>query len=296
MKFLVTGSAGLIGNQVVLDLSKSNNQIYSCYHNSKPKFGIPTQLDLLDFEKIPKVIDDTKPDVIIHLAAITNVEECERNKELASKINTKVTEIISKKADKNNIFLIYVSTDYVFDGVEGMRKENDTTNPLNHYGKSKLEGEKAVMKMKSNWCIARTSTPFGFHPKKKSFSIYVIENLRSKNTINVVTDQYTSPVYVPNVSEMIIELATRQITGLIHVAGGSRISRYEFAELIVEKLNLDKKLLKPATLDETNWITKRPKDCSLDVSHASSILNTKPQRIEKSIDLFTNDIKSNHYF
>jgi dTDP-4-dehydrorhamnose reductase len=290
MKFLVTGSAGLIGSQVVKDLTNSKNQVYSCYHNSKPEFGIPTQLDLLNPENIIKTIENIKPDAIIHLAAMTNVDLCEKEKDLALKINAKATEIISQQAAKHNSFFVYVSTDYVFDGEKGMKKENDATNPIDHYGKSKLEGENAVRDLASSWCIVRTSTPFGIHPQKKSFPLFVIENLKAKKEISVITDQYTSPTYVPNLSKMVIEIATRQIVGIMHVAGATRISRYEMAELIADKLSLDKKLFKPTIINEMNWIAKRPKDSSLDVSQAFSILNEKPQAIEQSLDYFIQEL------
>ena len=150
MKFLVTGSAGLVGNQVVKDLVKSTDQVYSCYHNSKPDFGIPTQLDLTNSDSITKTIEKIRPDAIIHLAAMTNVDQCETEKELALQINAKATETIAKQAAKQGAFVVYVSTDYVFDGEHGMKKENDQPNPIDFYGKSKLEGEKAVMDMASS--------------------------------------------------------------------------------------------------------------------------------------------------
>ena len=123
MKFMVTGSAGLIGSQVVKDLVEQNHIVYSCYHNEKPVYGIPLQLDLTDQDKIMQTLQKTKPDRIIHLAAMTNVELCETEKELATKINVKSTEIIAKQAAKQHVFFVYVSTDYVFDGRNGMKKE-----------------------------------------------------------------------------------------------------------------------------------------------------------------------------
>lgn len=291
MKFLVTGSAGLVGSQVVNDLSKSNYQVYSCYHNIKPEFGIPKQIDLTNFEDISKSIDEIKPDVIIHLAAMTNVDLCETEKELALKINAKATKTISQQAAKQRAFFVYVSTDYVFDGEIGMKKESDVPNPINHYGKSKLAGEKTVMDLASSWCIARTSTPFGMHPTKKSFPLWVAENLDAKKEIQAVTDQYTSPAYVPNLSQIIIEIANRQISGIIHVGGATRISRYEMAKSVADKLHLDSKLLKPTSIADMKWAAKRPKDSSLDVSKAASILKEKPLSIDKSLDLFIEEIK-----
>ena len=291
MKFLVTGSAGLVGNQVVKDLVEQGDTIYSAYHDSKLELGIPTQLDLNCLDRIENVLEKIKPDAIIHLAAITNVDQCEKENDLAMKINAKATGIISKQAAKQKSFLVYVSTDYVFDGEKGMKKESDQTNPVDFYGKSKLEGEKQIMNSASSWCIARTSTPYGFHQKKKSFPLWVVENLQNNNEIEVLVDQSTSPTYVPNLSKMLIEIATRQIVGILHVAGATRISRYEMAELVTEKINLDKKLLKPKNIETMNWIAKRPKDSSLDVSLASSILNEKPLNVEQGLDNFVKTIR-----
>jgi len=286
MKFLVTGSAGLIGSQVVQDLENQNHTVYSCYHTTKPTHGIPIQLDLTDSEKIIQALQETKPDRIIHLAAMTNVDLCETEKELATLLNLNATETLAKQASKQNIFFVYVSTDYVFDGIQGMKKEDDTTNPLGFYGKSKLEGELSLNNLASGWCIARTSTPFGIHQTKKSFPLWVKENLESKKEIPVLVDQFTSPTYVPNLSKMLIEITTKQITGIIHLAGASRISRYELANMVCDKLNLDKSLLIPTKTDEMNWKAQRPKDSSLDVSYAAEILEEKPQKIEQSLELF----------
>jgi dTDP-4-dehydrorhamnose reductase len=286
MKFLVTGSTGLIGSQVIKDLVQQNHTVYSCYHNEKPFHGTPIQLDLTTQDKIIQTLQETKPDRIIHLAAMTNVELCETEKELATQINTKATETIAKQAAKQQAFFVYVSTDYVFDGITGMKKEDDFTNPLGVYGKSKIEGEVALSKLASNWCIVRTSTPFGIHHKKKSFPLWVKESLESKKKIPVLVDQFTSPTFVPNLSKMLIEVATRQITGVIHLAGATRISRYSLAELVVEKLSLDKKLLIPTKINEMDWKARRPKDSSLDVTFATEILNEKPQKLEQSLELF----------
>jgi len=293
MKFLVTGSAGLVGSQVVKDLTDLNHQVYSSYHDTKPEYGIATKLDLTNPNDIISVLDKIKPDRIIHLAALTNVDLCETEKDLATKINEKATKILAKQAAKHQAFFVYVSTDYVFDGIKGMKKEDDPTSPLGFYGKSKLEGELALNKLASSWCIARTSTPFGIHRKKKSFPLWIKESLESKKEIPVLVDQFTSPTYVPNLSKMLIEIATRQIVGIIHLAGATRISRYQFAEMIADKLNLDKSLLKPAKTDEMKWTAQRPRDSSLDVSLATEILNEKPQKIEQSLDLFIDELRSN---
>ena len=291
LKVLVTGSAGLVGRQVVKDLSNSH-QVFSCYNESKPEYGDSVKMDLKNHEMISSVLTEKKPEIVIHLGAMTGVDLCEKERTSASEINTKATEIIAKECSKLNSFLVYVSTDYVFDGNLGMYKEDDVTNPLGFYGKSKLEGEKAVQNFSTNWCIARTSTPFGLHPTKKSFPMWVIENLQKQKQIDVLIDQFTSPTYIPNLSRMLIEISERRITGIIHTAGASKISRYQMASMVSDKLNLDGTLLKQISMNKMKWVAQRPKDSSLDVSRASSILNEKPQKIDQSLNLFIDEMKS----
>ena len=117
--------------------------------------------------------------------------------------------------------------------------------------------------------------------------------MEAKKEIPVLIDQFTSPTYVPNLSKMLIEITTRQITGIIHVSGATRISRYALAELVADKLHLDKNFLIPTKIDTMNWKAQRPKDSSLDVSFAAEILNEQPQKIEQSIELFIKELNSN---
>ncbi|MEW6044636.1 MAG: dTDP-4-dehydrorhamnose reductase [Thermoproteota archaeon] len=291
-KFLVTGSSGLVGRQVVKDLVAENFDVYSCYHIEKPEFGILTHLDISKKEEIVNVLEIIKPDVIIHLAAMTDVDMCETQKDLAVLINTKATEILAREAARHDAFFVYMSTDYVFDGKKGMRNEDDDPKPVNFYGKSKLDAEIALSGLVSSYAIVRTSTPFGIHPKKKNFPLWVKESLESKKETAVLIDQYTSPTFVPNLSKMVVEISIRKITGLIHLAGASRLSRYEFAKIIADKLSLDTTLLKPTKIAEMSWRAQRPHDSSLDVSKANKILSNKPQKIEQCIDLFVTQVKT----
>ena len=291
LKVLVTGSAGLVGQQVVKDLSNSR-QVFSCYNKSKPEYGDSVKMDLKNYEMISSVLTEIKPDVVIHLGAMTGVDLCEKEESMAFDINAKATQIIAQQCSILNTFLVYVSTDYVFDGNSGMYYEDSIPNPLSIYGKSKLEGEKMIQTFSSDWCIARTSTPFGLHSTKKSFPIWVIENLQKQKQIDVLSDQFTSPKYIPNLSRMLIEISERRITGMMQTAGASKISRYQMASMISDKLNLDDTLLKQISMNKMKWVAQRPKDSSLDVSRASSILNEKPQKIDQSLNLFIDEMKS----
>ena len=290
MKYLVTGSAGLIGNRIVSDLEKSGEIVYSCYNNMKPLYGIPTKLNLSNLDDIHKNFQKFQPDVIIHCAALTDVEKCEVDPELANSINVKATEIITKEAEKLDSYLMYISTDYVFDGKKGFYKETDLTNPLNQYGKTKLIVEKIIENKISKWSIIRTSTPFDVHSYKKTFPGWVFENLKNNKKINILEDQFTSPTYVPNLSKMILEIITRNLEGHFHLSGSNKISRFEFAKMIATKLNLDLSLLNPVSINDMPWKAMRPLDSSLDTSKINTILNTKSLTIEKSLDDYASQI------
>ena len=287
-KILVTGSAGLIGTQIVKDLLDNHKQVYSCYNKTKPELGIITHLDLTKKDDIVNTMNRIKPDVVIHLGAMTDVELCETETELAKKINTDATEILALESEKYNTFFVYMSTDYVFDGKVGMKKENDEPNPINFYGKSKLDGERVFKKITTPNVIVRTSTPFGLHSKKISFPIWVKKNLELEKEISVVVNQYTSPSYVPNISKMIIEIMERKITGIIHLAGATKISRYDFAVQISKIINANKQFLKLTKMDQMDWKAQRPADSSLSVSKANKILKNKPEKIEDSLKLLFN--------
>lgn len=283
MKYLVTGSAGLIGTQLVSDLIQSGETVYSCYHATKPENGISIKLDLSNSDEISAIFNKIRPDIVIHLAAQTDVEKCEMEPDLALLINSKSTEIIAKESKKLGSYLIYLSTDYVFDGKKGMYDESDLPNPINQYGRTKFLGEKNIELFASKWSILRTSTPFGFHPTKKTFPIWLIEDIQNKKEFNAIVDQFTSPTYVPNLSKMILEISSKKLQGIFHLAGSTRISRYEFGKKILKKLHIDNSLLNPVKTTSMQWNATRPSDSSLNVTKATSILTTKPFSIEESL-------------
>ena len=292
-KYLVTGASGNIGLQLVHDLQEKNFEVFPSYYSSKTPFKNSFYLDLKNEEEIKNIFSRIKPDVVFHLGALTNVDFCESNQNEALTVNTNATKIISELSEKCNSFLVYVSTDYVFDGIKGSFTEQDEPNPINYYGKSKLEGEKIIQNQNSKWCIARTSTPFGNFSSKKTFPNWVIQELKKNHQLNILEEQFTSPTYIPNLSNMLIEISEKEINQITHTADASRISRYDLAIQISKKFDLDESLINPITMENIDWHASRPKDSSLDVSLATSLLDSKPLKIEESLDLFLNNFNSN---
>jgi len=239
---------------------------------------------LLDLEGIHKIFKKIQPDIIIHSAALTDVEKCEVETKLANSLNVKATEVIAKEVENISSYLMYISTDYVFDGKQGLYKEIDLPNPLSNYGLTKLSGEKIIQEKTSRWSIIRTSTPFGKHPLKKTFPSWVYENLKINKKINILENQLTSPTYVPNLSKMILEIISRHLEGFFHLAGSTKISRFEFAKMIATKFDLNLSLLNPVKIDSMPWKAIRPIDSSLDISKINTMLKIKPYTISQSLD------------
>ena len=214
------------------------------------------------------------------------MDRCEIEQDLACRINARGTRILAEAAKKAGAFLIYVSTDYVFDGSRGMYREDDATNPINHYGFTKLLGEKYAD------CVARTCVIYGSHPAsgKINFASWILDRLQKGEEIKIVIDQYISPTLNTNLAKMLLEAAERRLDGLYHLAGASRISRYDFACRLAEIFKLDKGPISPSRMADIGWKAKRPIDSSMDVSKAAEALREKPWDIQESLTVLKKEI------
>ncbi|WP_338598658.1 dTDP-4-dehydrorhamnose reductase [Sulfolobus tengchongensis] len=291
MRIVVTGAGGLLGKKIVKVFS--NYEVIGVYYSSKPETPNFLQLNLSDLKEIKK-IGDLSPDVIIHAAALTDVDKCEKQPELARLLNVEVTKEIAKLSKETDSFLVYVSTDYVFDGEKGNYREDDKPNPINVYGRTKLEGEEMVKKYADKYLIVRTSTPYGSNPAsgKDNFALWLLKKLKNREEIGVVTDQITSPTLNTNFALMLRESVERKLEGILHLTDASQISRFEFAITLAKVFGLSESLIKPVTSDLMRWLAKRPKNSSLNVSMASAILSQKPMTVEKALKLLKEEVES----
>ena len=291
MKLLITGASGLLGHKTAQLALKKGHEVYSLYKEHPIKLGIPIKLDITNLSAISEVITRLKPEAIIHTAAYTNVDGCEINKALAWKVNAEATKHIAIKSADINAHLTYVSTDYVFDGEKGLYSEEDQPNPISHYGYTKLKGEEFIKKYSQEWCIARTSVIYGWgQTQKLNFATWIINNLHQRKEVKVLTDQYVSPTLNTNLAEMLLETAERKMTGILHTAGATRVSRYEFTLRLAEVFNLNMDLVAPARMDEMPWKAKRPRDSSLNVSKALSLLNQKPLKLNQALEIMSREV------
>ena len=295
LRILVTGASGLLGSKLTEILVKKGYEVYAGYNSHRPLNGHPIKFNVLCKEEVKKAFEIAGPDVVIHAAALTNVDKCEVDKELAWRINVIGTRNIAKLSKQYGSFLIYISTDYVFKGDRGMYREDDEPNPINYYGFTKLKGEEEVRRIMDEYCIARTSVIYGSIPAagKINFALWVLEKLRKNEQVNIVTDQWNSPTLNTNLAEMILEMFERKIVGIYHLAGATRINRYKFAKLVAKTFNLNENLILPILSIDLQWIAKRPRDSSLNVSKAIQVLHNKPLSIEESLEILRRELLGN---
>jgi len=277
MRLIITGASGLLGSKVV-NLAKQQYEVIPL-HNTNPLHPNSIQVDITNQNQVLHLFNKLKPSVVIHTASETNVDKCEIQKEQAWKINVEGTRNLAEACKKAGSKLLYISTDYVFDGEKGNYTEQDKPNPINYYGITKLEGENQVIHSQ-NYVTLRTSVLYGWHPWKQNFVTWIMNSLKQNKAIIVVEDHYNTPTLADNLAEIIIESIQKNLQGLYHASGSQRISRYEFALQIAKTFNLDHSLIKPIKMSQlTTWVAKRPKDSSLTVSKMKTQLETKPLNI-----------------
>jgi dTDP-4-dehydrorhamnose reductase len=282
-RLFVTGASGLLGSKMSA-LAKHYYE-YIPLHNTRPLQSNSLRLDITNLGEVLSLVNRLEPHMVIHTASETNVDKCETQKERAWRINVEGTRNIAIACSKAGAKLIFISTDYVFDGEKGWYKEEDEPNPVNYYGLTKLEGEKKVAEHCENYAVLRTSVLYGWHPWKQNFATWVIDKLKQRQEITVVEDHFNTPTLAANLAQMAVEAAGTDIQGLYHASGNERISRYEFAKQTAKTFNLNSDLIKPVKMSQlTAWIARRPKDSSLDTSEIQEQLKTKPLNITEGLN------------
>jgi dTDP-4-dehydrorhamnose reductase len=285
MKVLVIGSDGQLGREF--------QKISNSYDSLSWFFSTIKTLDLLRLDTIISFLNNINPSVIINCAAYTSVDKAETEYKLAHIINYKAIDIISKWTSSNNVKLIHISTDYVFDGSSKIPlSENSSTNPISEYGSSKLKGEQVCLKNDTNSIIIRTSwlySSFG-----KNFVKTMIDLMKKNSSVKVVNDQIGSPTYAYDLAKVIIEIImnNKNKSGLFHYSNEGEISWFEFAKSIREFYNLDCEIIGVSS-KEFKTIAKRPKYSLLDKGKIKKIFNLEiplyKQSLEDCIKIIKNE-------
>ncbi|MFH1778086.1 MAG: dTDP-4-dehydrorhamnose reductase [Candidatus Omnitrophota bacterium] len=286
-KILITGAQGMLG-QMLQNVFSNNYQV----------LGLDIQggniiADISKKDDVIKEIIIARPDYIIHTAAFTDVDECEKDITKAYLINRKGTKYVSLAAAEINAVLIYLSTDYVFDGNKTSAYiEDDLPNPINAYGRTKLAGEKAVQQNLDKYFIVRTSWLYGNHGK--NFVSAILSKAKSTRTIKVVTDQIGAPTYSLDLAEAINELIaiyeTRQndkkLFGIYNITNSGFCTWYDFAKEIVNYLKIRQVKIIPITSQDLGRPALRPKNSRLDNTKYNRLSNKPLPSWEKALESY----------
>ena len=292
MKIFITGGSGLLGSALSFELIKKH-KVINGYHSNRIDIknnnfsSVP-----IDITKIGslKVIEKISPDVIIHAASLTDLEFCEKNPKLAHEVNVKGTENVLSVAKKCGAKIVYICTDYIFDGERGNYSERDKPNPLSIYARSKLNGEEIIRERHDNFISIRTSL-YGWSPtsKKPSLSSWIINSLKDGKEIFLVTDQFSSLMFASDLAKALVEMLERDLIGIYHVASANSMSRYDFALGIADVFDLDQDLIKPISfssfIERFSPMASRPQNVSLNVSKIESELGREMPTISAGIFL-----------
>lgn len=268
MRILVTGAAGQLG-RAFQDVA-TDHELTLLTRPTGASVPGAAAVDLSNEAAVLKAVRDARPDWVLHAAAMTDVDGCERDPAAAHRANALASQAVARAANQAGARLVAVSTDYVFDGTLGDYREGDTTNPLSSYGRSKLEGERLAQAADPDAIVARTSVVFG--PHKKNFVLWLIGELRAGRGVRIVSDQRVNPTLSHDLAEQCLALMQADASaGIYHTAGATALSRLEMAHAIAKEFGGDPGLITPIMSSQLTWLAARPLDATLNTQKVSRI-------------------------
>ena len=294
MKILLTGSNGMLGSQLAEKLSQSSHQVWA---TGKGACRLPSNifhdnfkyesLDITQRGEVENFFTSVKPDIIIHSAALTQVDDCEQNKRLCYSVNVEGTSYLIESAEDYNSRFCLVSTDFVFSGKDGPYKEDAPTGAVNYYGQTKELAEQLVMSSRLNWSIARTILLYGkADPSKRSNFIYWVKNnLEIQKQIKVVNDQIRTPTFIPDLVHGIMLIMEKGARGIFHLSGKDILTPYQMAVLVARHLNLNESLIEPVDASSFTQTGNRPLKTGFIIDRAVHELGYEPTSFEKALTL-----------
>jgi dTDP-4-dehydrorhamnose reductase len=294
-RYLVTGASGLLGLNMSLWLSQTHTVIGAI---RQPELtGIPFEAivtDLAEKGAAERLVEQAKPDVIIHCAAMAIVDDCESQPKLAQHVNGELPGELAALAAKRSILMVHISTDAVFDGKMGNYREEDVPHPLSVYAGTKLAGEQAVTSANPQAIIARVNFyGFSLHGKR-SLGEFFVNNLIAGKPVSGFVDVRFCPLFVLDLSSILVEMVEKNLHGLYHVVSSEYLSKYEFAVRIARKFGLDEHLISPISVLQGGLKAARSPILTLDTGKLQTALGHPTPGQEAGLEKF-HQVYSNGY-
>ncbi|MBS1600529.1 MAG: SDR family oxidoreductase [Bacteroidetes bacterium] len=292
MKVFVTGANGFLGQHLVKSLLEKNFQVIATGKDvSRLLFNDKNyayfSLDITNEKAVENMLSDEKPDIVIHTAAMTRVDDCEQNQNECFKINVLGTSFVVRSAEKYARHFIHISTDFVFDGEKGNYKEDDPLGYVNWYGFTKIEAEQLVKSSVIPWSIARTCLVYGnaLYGTRSNIISWTKSKLEKKEKIKVVDDQVRTPTYVGDLAQGITAILEKKATGIFHISGREILTPYIMSMRTADFFSLDKNLIERVNASNFSEPAKRPPKTGFVIDKAVKELGFDPISFDEGLKL-----------
>ena len=302
-KILITGSNGLLGQKLVELIAQKPNYQLIATSRGENRLNLPNlnyeyhSLDITKKEDVETVLSKFLPDIIIHTAAMTNVDECETNKEGCWAQNVVATEDIANFCAKKGVFLLHLSTDFIFDGKSGPYNESDTPNPISYYGESKLAAEKALedtfKDINTNlYAIARTVLVYGIAQdmSRSNIILWVKKSLEDRKNIKVVDDQWRTPTLAEDLAEGCFLIVSKKKAGIFNIAGKNLLTPYHMAMATADFFDLPTSYITRADSSTFSQPAKRPPKTGFILDKAITTLEYQPHSFIEGLSILKKQI------
>ncbi len=288
-RVMVVGASGLLGQHMMSAGTDLGLAMTGTYNGTTPEGMAGTvQMDITDPDSVSRGFMASSPELVVLCAAMTNVDQCEREPDAAYRVNMEGSFNIATECRSYGAKLVYISTDYVFNGLKGGRyHEFETADPSSVYAKSKLEGENVTLDSGRNNLVCRVSVVYGWNRvgRKSNFVTWIVDSLRKGQEIRLYDDQFVSPTYAPAAARDILELGLGKLKGICHASGPDCLSRFEIGTRVAEAFDLDVSLIKAVGTADMPLLANRPPCSCLAVDLAESELGRPMTGLEKGLEM-----------
>lgn len=295
---LVTGSNGLLGQKITENILQT--QRFNLIATSKGGNRFPikdgytyAEMDIINSEQVQAVLAQYRPDAVIHTAAMTNVDTCHVNREQAYQLNVEAVETLASLCEKNNIQLVQLSTDFVFDGSGGPYTEEAKPNPVSFYGETKLQAEEVIRKSKGKWVVLRTILVYGIvqDMSRSNIVLWTKEALEKREIINVVNDQWRTPTLAEDLAECCLLAVEKEAQGIYNASGKDMMTIVDLVRKVADFYQLDKNLIKEMSSASLNQEAKRPMRTGFILDKVIRDLGYQPHSFDEGLVILDKQMK-----
>ena len=283
-KVLITGGSGLLAINWALGIRNNYAVTLLLHHKKISLSGVDTDVASLDsLDECSSVLVKHQPDIVVHTAGLTNVEECESDPDLAQEVNVDLAKNIAIACSDQGIKLVHISTDHLFSGDQELATEESITNPVNIYGETKLLAEQQVLENCKDALVVRTNFFCWGTKYRQSFSDFILNKLKNNKQSNLFSDVYFTPILVDELVKKTHQLIDSNAIGIFNIVGSERMTKYEFGIKLTKHFNFDSGLINKISINAKSSLVKRPKDMSLSNKKLCQVLNCEIASLDEQL-------------